>query len=218
MLSFIKKNGINSEFCCSFAYGPMFQRMKRGEIYRQNPDVQEAYKNGLRLSFKLNQIDPTDQESKRKVLKELFGYESDAIVQQNFLCEFGVNVKVGKNVFFNVNCSILDSAPVEIGDNVLIGPSCTIATAIHPTSPSMRKAEIEWARPIKIGNNVWLGSNVCVGPGVTIGDNSVIGMGSVVVRDIPPNTVAVGNPARVIKTLKEHEDVSKYIEELDKVK
>ena len=103
----------------------------------------------------------------------------------------------------NHNCVILDGAKVEFGDNVFIAPNCGFYTAGHPLDYETRNKGLEYAKPIKVGNNVWIGGNVIVLPGVTIGDNVVIGAGSVVNRDIPPNSVAVGNPCKVIKKIKE---------------
>ena len=190
----------------------MLERLKLGELYDpSDPEIQKIYKNTLDLCQKLNRISPKDQKSKRKVLKELFGYETDAVVQDNFHCELGFNIKLGKNCFFNFNCTMIDDAPIEIGDAILVAPSVTFAAGTHPTSPSIRKAHLEYAKPIKVGNNVWIGANAVIGPGVTIGDNAVIGAGSVVIKDVPANTVVVGNTARVIKHLKEKEDISQYL-------
>ena len=117
------------------------------------------------------------------------------------MCDYGYNIEIGENFCSNHNLLILDSAKVHIGDNVLIGPNCSFYTSTHPINYIERELGTELAKPINIGNNVWLGGNVIVLAGVTIGENSVIGAGSVVSRDIPPNTVAVGNPCRVIKNI-----------------
>ena len=101
----------------------------------------------------------------------------------------------------NHNCVILDGAKVEFGDNVFIGPNCGFYTAGHPLNVSDRNKGLEYAKPIKVGNNVWIGGNVVVMPGVTIGDNVTIGAGSVVTKDIPSNVLAHGNPCRVVRNL-----------------
>lgn len=121
----------------------------------------------------------------------------------SFWCDYGFNIKVGKNFYSNHNLVILDCAEVRFGDNVFIGPNCGFYTAIHPIDAGQRKMEIEWAKPIKVGNDVWFGGSVTVLPGVTIGDNVVIGAGSVVVKDIPSGVVAVGNPCKPIRKITE---------------
>ena len=110
-------------------------------------------------------------------------------------------IEIGENFYSNHNLVILDPAKVKFGDNVFIGPNCGFYTAEHPLDAEERNKGLEYAKPIKVGNNVWFGGNVTVIAGVTIGDNVVIGAGSVVVKDIPSNTVAVGNPCKVIKNL-----------------
>ena len=123
------------------------------------------------------------------------------IVEQNFWCDYGYNISVGENFYMNHNCIILDGAKVEFGNNVFIAPNCSFYTAGHPLDYETRNKGLEYAKSIKVGNNVWIGGNVTVLPGVTIGDNVTIGAGSVVTKDIPSNVVAVGNPCRVIKEL-----------------
>ncbi|MBP3284244.1 MAG: sugar O-acetyltransferase [Clostridia bacterium] len=118
----------------------------------------------------------------------------------NFYCDYGFNIEIGENFYSNHNLVILDANKVKIGDYVQIGPNCGIYTSGHPLDSETRM-KLEFAKPITIGNHVWLGGNVCVMPGVTIGDNTVIGAGSVVTKDIPANVVAVGNPCRVIKKI-----------------
>ena len=122
------------------------------------------------------------------------------IWSQNFFCDYGYNIEIGSNFYSNHNLTIVDVCKVTIGDNVLIAPHVMISTGTHPIDPIERQ-KTEYGSPITIGNNVWIGGNVSVLPGVTIGDNCVIGAGSVVNRDIPANSVAVGNPCRVIRTI-----------------
>ena len=211
MLSSVKKTGIFGFARPKHQYKgkTMMERMYLGEMYiPSDPEMQENYKNVLDLCQELNRISYRDQEAKRAVLKKLLGYETDAVFQDNFHCEFGFNIKLGKRCFFNFNCTIIDDGIVEIGDDVLVAPSVTISTGGHPVSPAVRKTRLEFAKPIKIGNNVWIGSNAFIGPGVTIGENSVIGACSCVIKDVPPNCVVVGNPARVVKHLDPNEDPS----------
>ena len=210
MLSSIKNI---SNFRKSFTKKSMMQKMFDCEYFSlSDPEIQERYLKTVDLCHKLNQIPTSDQESKRKILKEIFGYEPDIWVAENFNCQIG-NVKFGKNCGFNFNCCILDDALIEFGDDVLVAPNVTITSSNHPLNPSLRKANLGINKRVKIGNNVWIGSNAVITPGVTIGDNSVIGAGAVVVKDIPPNSVAVGNPARVIKHIEDtKEDPNKYLE------
>lgn len=124
------------------------------------------------------------------------------MIEQPFLCDYGYNIHIGDNFYANHNLVILDGATVKFGDNVFVAPNCGFYTAGHPIDAAERNKGLEYARPITVGNDVWIGGNVCVLPGVTIGDDCVIGAGSVVVKDIPPHSVAVGNPCKVIKKIK----------------
>lgn len=118
-----------------------------------------------------------------------------------FRCDYGTNIKVGKNFFANYNFTVLDVASVTIGDNVFIAPNVSIYTAGHPVHPEARNSMFEYGLPVTIGDNCWIGGNVVICPDVTIGSGTVIGAGSVVTRDIPPNVVAAGNPCRVIREI-----------------
>ena len=157
------------------------------------------------LTQKYNTCDAEKEEEKRQILKYLFGRVEDGIkIEAPFFCDYGFNIKVGKNFYMNFDCVILDCAEVEIGDNVLCGPKVQIYTPCHPIDPAERLSGVEFAKKIKIGNNVWIGGGAIICPGVTIGDNTTIGAGSVVTKNIPANVVAVGNPCKVIKKLCEN--------------
>jgi len=143
-----------------------------------------------------------DPNEIRALFSELIADKVDdsCIIIPPFYTEFGKNIKIGKDVFINSNCHFQDNGGIEIGDGTMFGCKVTIATVNHDIDPKTRHNAIP--KPVKIGKKVWLGANCIVLPGVTIGDNSVIGAGSVVVKDIPANVVAVGNPAKVIKQIK----------------
>lgn len=163
------------------------------------------------LCFKYNQLMPSDGENQKKLLEELLGeMDNSAIVVAPFWCDYGYNIRVGKNFFANHNTVILDGAKVTFGDNVFIAPNCGFYTAGHPIDAKRRNQGLEYAYPITIGNNVWIGAGVHVMPGVTIGDNVVIGGGSIVVKDIPSNSVAVGNPCHVIREITKEDEQTNW--------
>ena len=181
-------------------------KMLRGEIYDANYDsqlIEERMKCKL-LCRKYNDLMPDSLEERKSLLKTLLGRVGENYyIEQPFYCDYGYNISVGDNFYSNVNLVILDGAKVTFGDNVFIAPDCGFHTAGHPLDVGRRNKGLEYARPITVGNNVWIGAGVHVLPGVTIGDNCVIGAGSVVNRDIPANSLAVGNPCRVIRSLEE---------------
>lgn len=140
--------------------------------------------------------------------------ESDLVLEAPFYVDYGCNIKFGKRNYFNFNVTFLDCTLITFGDNVLVGPNVTFTTATHPTDPTDRKNGVEWAFPITVGSNVWFGCNIAVLPGVTIGDGAVIGAGSIVTRDVPANTVVVGNPARVLKRLTPEDNIEEIKREV----
>ena len=150
-----------------------------------------------------NMMRPSDNAGRLKLLKGLLGHISDdeIIINQPFYCDYGKQISVGKRFFANFHFTVLDEAKVTIGDDCFIGPNVSIYTACHSTYPVERNTRREWAEPVTIGDNVWIGGSVTILPGVTIGDNVTIGAGSVVTKDIPSNSVAAGNPCRVIKNI-----------------
>lgn len=180
------------------------EKMLAGLIYDANYDPQliEERMKCKEMIRDYNDLRPRDMEGRTSLLRRLFGSVGENIlVEQPFYCDYGYNIHVGENFYSNFNLTILDGAPVTFGDNVFIAPNCGFYTAGHPLDPAERNKGLEYARPIKVGNNVWFGAGVHVLPGVTIGDNCVIGAGSVVNRDIPPCSLAVGNPCRVVKKI-----------------
>lgn len=180
------------------------EKCAKGELYDANNDTEliaerQACKD---LCHEYNHLRPSDIKSRESIIARLFGKTGkNFLIEQPFFCDYGYNIEIGENFYTNVNCVILDGAKVRFGDNVFIAPNCGFYTAGHPFDVEQRNSGLEYARPITIGNNVWIGAQVCVLPGVTIGDNCVIGAGSVVNRDIPAGSLAVGNPCRVIRKL-----------------
>lgn len=156
------------------------------------------------LCHQYNQLRPSDRSGQREVLKKLLGKTGENfILTAPFWCDYGYNIELGENFYANHNLVILDGAKVTFGDNVFIGPDCGFHTAGHPIDFERRNRGLEYAYSITVGDNVWIGAGVQVMPGVTIGSNVVIGGGSVVVKDIPSNCVAVGNPCHVLRPITE---------------
>ena len=180
----------------------MRERMLAGELYiADDPVLAEQSTRARGLIHQLNMSDPTGATTLRAILTELlaaFGEGSE--IRPPFYCDYGYQTSIGARCFLNWGVVSLDVATVTIGDDVQIGPNVQLLTATHPINPGLRRDKWEAAEPIVIMDNVWLGGGVIVGPGVTIGTNTVVGAGAVVVRDLPANVVAVGNPARVIRT------------------
>lgn len=180
----------------------IWRKMLAGENYdASHPHLLEKLMRTRILIRRFNDLMPDSLTEQKKLIRSLLGScRNNFTINQPFRCDYGENIHIGENFFANFNLTVLDEAEVRIGDNAFIGPNVSIYTACHPLDAAERNKQTEWALPVTIGNNVWLGGNVTIVPGVTIGDNCVIGAGSVVTRDIPSNTVAAGNPARVIKS------------------
>ena len=150
--------------------------------------------------WEYNKMRPSMLKERNELLRGLLGKsDGDTFINQPFYCDYGSNIRVGRRFFANFNFTVLDEAPVTVGDDCFIGPNGSIYTAWHSTDPGERNSRREWAKPVTIGDNVWIGGSVTILPGVTIGSNVTIGAGSVVVKDIPDGCVAVGNPCRVGK-------------------
>ena len=180
------------------------EKREHGQIYNPNYDeeLRREMINAQELCFDYNSLRPSDLEGRSKQIQKIVGkIGKNFLIEQPFMCDYGYNIEIGDNFYANHNLIILDAAKVIIGDSVFIAPNCSIYTASHPIDVIERNKGLEYARPIKIGNNVWIGGNVTILPGVTIGDNTTIGAGSVVTKDIPANVVAHGNPCRVVRKI-----------------
>ena len=183
------------------------EKQQAGELYNGNDKelVAERVK-AKKLCVEFNAIEYNDYQKKTRLLDRLLALRGENTwIEANFFCDYGYNIIMGDNFYSNHNLVILDCAEVIFGDNVFIGPNCGFYTAGHPLDYKTRNQGLEYAKPIKVGSNVWIGGNVCVMPGVTIGDNVVIGGGSVVTRDIPSGVVAVGNPCKPVRKLDDDE-------------
>ena len=178
--------------------------MLAGDVYSAiDPELLEELAAAREVIHDYNCLRPSEKQKKLDLLKCLLGHiaDDDIIINQPFFCDYGKQIRVGHRFFANFNFTVLDEASVTIGDDCFIGPNVSIYTACHNTDPVERNSRNEWARPVTIGNNVWIGGSVTILPGVVIGDNVTIGAGSVVVKDIPSNSIAVGNPCKVVKEL-----------------
>ncbi|MDJ0705542.1 MAG: sugar O-acetyltransferase [Leptolyngbyaceae cyanobacterium MO_188.B28] len=165
-----------------------------------DPELVSMRQAAQHLLHSFNTLPPNELVQRQEIARSLFGdLGPDFEINPPFHCDYGCHIRAGKNLYINVNCTILDCNWVTIGDDVLIAPNVQIYTAYHPTDPAMRITGVEMAEPITIGDNVWLGGGAIICPGVVIRDNAIIGAGSVVTKTIPANSLAVGNPCRVIR-------------------
>ncbi|MEV0714084.1 sugar O-acetyltransferase [Asanoa sp. NPDC050611] len=181
----------------------MRERMLAGELYiADDPELARDSARAQRLTHEINSTDPTDHARLRELFTDLLGGFGDGTeIRPPFRCDYGYQTVVGARTFANWGLVSLDVATVTIGDDVQIGPNVQLLTATHPLEPQPRRDKWEAARPIVIGDNVWLGGGVIVCPGVSIGADTVVGAGAVVTRDLPAGVVAVGSPARVVRRL-----------------
>lgn len=178
--------------------------MLSGELYNALDEELTQERLKARLLIKaLNESGEDEVEKRKKILRQLLpNAGADLWLQPPFYCDYGSNIYTGDKVFFNFNCIVLDVMPVNIGSRTLFGPNVQIYTATHPMESDQRALGLEFARPINIGEDVWIGGSAVICPGVTIGDRTVIGAGSVVTRDIPSDVFAAGNPCKIIRMLK----------------
>ncbi|MDQ0779580.1 maltose O-acetyltransferase [Streptomyces aurantiacus] len=179
------------------------ERMAAGDLYiADDPEIIRRYQRAVRLAARYQAAYVEDPDAARPILAELLGSLGEEVhVRPPLYVDYGSNITIGARTFVNYNLTALDVAAITIGEDCQIGPNVQLLTPTHPLEPGPRRDKLEAARPITIGNNVWLGGGATVLPGVSIGDNSVIGAGAVVTKDVPADVVAVGNPARPVRTL-----------------
>ena len=179
------------------------EKMLAGELYiAWGDEFANDKRRARRLLREFNNTDVEDKKATIKILKELFGSTGEYIhIEPNFRCDYGYNIHIGDNFYAGYECVILDSCQVKIGDNCILSPQVGIYTSAYPLNPEKRSIGYEYAKPITIGNNVWIGGGSIINPGVTIGDNVVVVPGSVVLVDVPDNVLIGGNPAKVIKEI-----------------
>lgn len=178
------------------------EKMIAGEVYRQDEELLQLRLVTRDLLYEFNHIHPRKLSERQQLIKKMFKQTGDKLfVEQPFHCDYGINITVGENFLANNNCTLLDVAPITIGKDVLLAPNVGIYTAGHALDPVIRQEyQAEFGAPVTIGDNVWIGANTSILSGVTIGDHVVIGAGSVVTKDIPANSLAVGNPCHVVRT------------------
>jgi maltose O-acetyltransferase len=181
----------------------MRERMLAGDLYlADDPELAEASLRTSDLMDAYNASSARRPDERRRLLAALLGAVGEGTeIRPPLRVDYGSHVRIGARTFANYGLVALDVAPITIGDDVQIGPNVQLLTPTHPLEPGPRRDKWEAAKPITVGDNVWLGGGAIVLPGVTIGDNTVVGAGAVVTRNVPANVVAVGNPARVIREL-----------------
>lgn len=178
------------------------EKMLAGDYYDAGDETLVKEREDAReLIYDFNNARPKEIEKKVRILRQLINAKGTFYIEPPFYCDYGYNIEIGDNFYANFGCVVLDVNRVIIGDNVLMAPNVQIYTATHPTDPKERLTGKEFAKPITIGDNVWIGGGAIICPGVTIGSNTTIAAGSVVTKDIPDNVIAAGNPCKVIRLL-----------------
>ena len=199
-----------------------FEKMIEGKLYNSSDDKLVSLRTSAReLTYQYNNTSPLEMDKRKELLRKIFVNEPNVescFIEPTLRVEYGSNIRFGKDLYMNFDCILMDVCPITIGDSVMFGPRVVVATPMHPMLASERIVQqfpdgyynIEYAKPIKIGNGVWIAANVTICGGVTIGDNVVIAAGSVVTRDIPSNVLAGGVPCKVIRELNEKDRLNVY--------
>ncbi|MGK0363149.1 MAG: maltose O-acetyltransferase [Saprospiraceae bacterium] len=179
------------------------QKMLSGNLYDASDPVLDAERHHARLLFqKINAMSDEVKEERNKLFYKLMGRAGEGmVIEPPFHCDYGYNIHLGEKVFMNFNCCILDVMEVRMGNNVMLAPNVQIYTATHPMDAKERASGLEFAKPVTIGDDVWIGGGAIICPGVTIGDRVVIGAGAVVTKNVPDDVFVGGNPAKIIKRI-----------------
>lgn len=184
-----------------------YEQMKSGKLYYSDTEELFALQaKQMEILYDYNATRPRDKERREALLKRLLAeVGDDCYIEPPLHANWGSNTHLGNSVYANFNLTLVDDTDIFIGDECMIGPNVVIATAGHPIEPELRRKAAQFNIPVHIGRNVWIGAGAVILPGVHIGDNSVIGAGSVVTKDIPENSVAYGNPCRVVREISDHD-------------
>jgi maltose O-acetyltransferase len=175
------------------------EKMLAGELYNADDPILDADRNHATALLHQYNSTPHHPVTHAALLAQLLASRGEnSVIRPPFFCDYGYNIRIGRGVFLNFNCVLLDVTLIEIGDRTQIGPAVQIYAADHPRDPAARRANLENGRPVRIGANVWIGGGAIILPGVTIGDDAIIGAGSIVTRDVPPGATVAGNPARLL--------------------
>jgi maltose O-acetyltransferase len=186
--------------------------MMAGELYvPRDPALADDHARAQLLLERFNSTRHPEHSHRRKLLEELFGeYGAEAEVKPPLRCDYGWPVKIGRGAFINTGCVLLDAGAITIGAISQIGPGVQILTASHPVDPALRREGLEFARPVILGENVWVGAGAIICPGVTVGPDSVVGAGAVVTRDVPAGTFVLGVPARIRRSVGGEADADEH--------
>ncbi len=189
-----------------------WEKMLSGQLYNPgDPDLFRLHRRAGVLCHRYNAASPEDEQALQQLCQALLGSMGNEVwLEPPIFFDYGKNTFLGDSFYANTGLVILDCARVTIGNHVMFGPRVQIYTASHPLHPQLRNQGLEYAKPVTIGDNVWIGGGSILLPGVTIGENTVVGAGSVVTRDIPPNVIAVGNPCRVLRPITQ-EDLGEFL-------
>lgn len=187
------------------------EKMKNGELYdcstdAMTEDLETKLCECKELLYDFNHSRPSETEKRGEIIRKMFAEVGEnCYIEPPFYANWGCNMHVGKDFYANFSLTVVDDADIYIGDHVMIAPNVVIATGTHPICPELREQVYQYNLPVHIGDRVWIGAGSIILPGVTIGENTVIGAGSVVAKDIPANVVAVGNPCRVLREIREYD-------------